>query len=171
MRRFNKLFQKSIATIAACCHSSPCSFDSKATTKLNTAAEKASCFAKFGAHKFRSLKGKLTDLPELPGSVQSRASDIPSDDELNTCLSAMKSGKAPGHDGAYIDIYKRCPTCRRELYTLIRQIWAEEKVPEDMVCGTFVIGSRNGQKSVEDPISINGLIILLSGIELHYSRC
>ena len=107
--------------------------------KLRTAADKANCFAKFGAHKFRSLKGNIADLPELHGSKQSKALDIPSDEELNICLAAMQSGKAPSHDGAYVDIYKSRPTCRSELFSLIRQIWKEESVPKDMVRGTFVM--------------------------------
>ena len=56
--------------------------------------------------------------------------DIPSDEQLDICLAAMANGKAPGHDGAFADIYKKAPTCRAELYGLIRQIWKEESVPE-----------------------------------------
>ena len=55
----------------------------------------------------------------------------------------MANGKAPGHDGAFADIYKKAPTCRAELYGLIRQIWKEESVPEDMVRGTFVMIYKN----------------------------
>lgn len=113
--------------------------DKSATETLRTAADKANCFAKFGAHKFKSLKGNTIDLPDVPGSPESRARDIPSDDELNVCLAAMQRGKAPGHDGAYVDSYKKCPTCHVELFSLIRQIWLEESVPKDMVQGTFVM--------------------------------
>ena len=41
-----------------------CSFDNKATDKIKTARGKAECFARFGAHKFKSLKENLSDLSE-----------------------------------------------------------------------------------------------------------
>ena len=39
----------------------------------------------------------------LSGIAADRMMDVPSDEELSTCLAAMSSGKAPGHDGAPVD--------------------------------------------------------------------
>ena len=108
-----------------------CFFDKKSKVKLSTAADRARVFAQFGSHKFKSLKGDLHSLPALPGSVEDRAHDIPSDNELSVCLAAMSSGKAPGHDGAYSDIYKRVPTCKALLFDLVRAIWREEHYNHD----------------------------------------
>ena len=69
--------------------------------------------------------------PDLPGSIQSRRHDIPSNEELEICLAAMSSGKAAGHDSIPSELYKRIPTCKKELFALVRAIWAEEHVPPD----------------------------------------
>eukprot|EP01048_Picozoa_sp_COSAG05_P019899 COSAG05_NODE_3241_length_2214_cov_3.910165_2_plen_135_part_01 len=63
-----------------------CNFDKSATRELAGASDRAEYFAKFGRHKFKSLTGTMSDLPDLPGSVQSRRHDIPSDEELEVCL-------------------------------------------------------------------------------------
>ena len=101
-----------------------CTFDEKSTTPLNSAQERANCFAKFGARKFRALGGNMSDLPPLPGSPSNRDYDVLSDGELELCLAAMSSGKAAGHDGAPIEVYKHIPTCKAELFALVRAICA-----------------------------------------------
>ena len=116
-----------------------CTFDEKSTTPLNNAQERANYFAKYGAHKFRALGGNMSDLPPLPGNPSDRDYDVLSDEELELCLAAMSSGKAAGHDGTPTEVYKHIPTCKTELFALVRAIWREESVPADMVQGTFVM--------------------------------
>ena len=35
------------------------------------------------------------------------------------------------------------PTCKKEMFALVRAIWAQEHVPPDMVTGTFVMLFKN----------------------------
>ena len=75
--------------------------------------------------------------------MSDRQLDGPTDEELEVCLAAMSTGKATGHDGIPTEIFKRIPTCKAELFALVRQIWLEEHVPPDMVIGTFVMLFKN----------------------------
>ena len=85
----------------------------------------------------------MSDLPPLRGSTDDRRFDIPSDEELEICLAAMSIGKAPGHDGIPVEIFKRIPTCKQEVFALVRAIWLEEDIPPDMVVSTFVMLFKN----------------------------
>ena len=84
----------------------------------------------------------MSELPSL-GVSSDRYADTPSDEELNICLAALATGKAAGHDGAPAEIFKHLHSCKDELFAMVRQIWREEDIPEDMVKGVFVMLFKN----------------------------
>ena len=71
----------------------------------------------------------------------------------------MSIGKAPGHDGIPVEIFKRIPTCKQEVFALVRAIWLEEEIPPDIVVSTFVMLFKN--KGSSDDCSKYRMICLL----------
>ena len=138
-----------------------CTYDKKQTKPLETATQRATCFAHFAEHKFRSIGGTMDDLPPVDGNktAYDRRDDVPSEDELEICLAAMAEGKAGGHDKATAELYRHLYTCKAELFALVRQVWLEEEVPADMTTGVFVMLFKN--KGSSDDCSKYRMICLL----------
>eukprot|EP01050_Picozoa_sp_SAG11_P030122 SAG11_NODE_8779_length_977_cov_1.796128_1_plen_271_part_00 len=107
------------------------------------AEERAELWAEFGENKFRKTERELEReaIQEL-GPAASREEDANcrlTDEELNFCAKALKKSKACGMDGIPAETFKEDGPLRKGLYNLIRRIWEEEEVPEDLVCGLFVM--------------------------------
>ncbi|XP_066263263.1 uncharacterized protein [Branchiostoma lanceolatum] len=62
-----------------------------------------------------------------------------SDSELEECLKALKSGKAPGYDKIPIEAYQHSPAAKRELFRVVHLIWDSEIVPPELVKGIFIM--------------------------------
>ena len=58
-----------------------CTYDKKQTKPLETATQRATCFAHFAEHKFRSIGGTMDDLPPVDGNktAYDRRDDVPSE--------------------------------------------------------------------------------------------
>ena len=86
--------------------------------------------AKFAPHKIdKTAENETTVSPE----------DHLTDEELTACLKAMKDGKAPGADGLPIEAYKYSQTATEELFRIVRLIWDNEDIPQNIVKGIFIM--------------------------------
>ena len=101
---------------------------------------------KYASEKF-DCTPRESDRPTAEFSPQEeRKGDVPTDEELEICMKAMKKARAPGKDGLPIEPYKACKEAKRDLFELVRYCWVEEVVPEDMASGTFVTLFKKGCK-------------------------
>ena len=78
--------------------------------------------------------------------------------ELEECLAALKSGKAPGHDGIPIEAFKHSPAAKAELFRIVHMIWNTESFPPDLVRGIFIMFYK---KKCKDDFSNYRAICLL----------
>ena len=79
--------------------------------------------------------------------------------ELEECLSALKSGKAPGHDNIPIEAYKHSPSAKQELFRITMLVWDRELIPPDLVIGVFIMFHK---KNCKDDFANYRAICLLS---------
>ena len=123
--------------------------------------ELATAWGKFAQAKFQATERETErgTMPDL-GPASARSADIPSDIDLQKCLKAMKHSKAPGLDQVPIEAYQASEVARCRLFALVKRIWLEEDVPEDMVLGVFVTLYKN--KGSVDDMSQYRFICLLS---------
>ena len=74
-----------------------------------------------------------------PADLQRRREHTASPDEsitnqeLEECLAALKSGKAPGHDGISVEAFKHSPAAKAELFRIVHMIRNTESFPPDLV--------------------------------------
>ena len=59
--------------------------------------------------------------------------------ELEECLDALSSGKAPGADGIPAEAYKHSHAAKGELFRITRLIWDIELPPPELVMGIFIM--------------------------------
>ena len=57
--------------------------------------------------------------------------------EFEDTLKRLK--KATGPDGIPIEIYKRCPKLKEEIFQFIKYVWDKETIPENLGVTKFVI--------------------------------
>lgn len=94
------------------------------------------------------------------GPATSRAADVPTDEELDVCLAALKKSKAAGWDQIPIEMYQCSREAKRALFALVRRMWVEESVPADVVMGVFVPLYKN--KGSSDDMRMYRFICLLT---------
>ena len=100
--------------------------------------ELAAAWAEFAKEKFSATPREACrgDMPDL-GPSSSREDDVPKDEHLEECLKALSSSKAAGRDGIPVEVYKASLAAKRELFAMVKRIWKQEEVPEEMVLGIF----------------------------------
>ena len=84
--------------------------------------------------------------------------------ELEECLDALKSGKAPGVDGIPIEAYKHSPAAKSELFRTTRLIWDTESPPADLVKGIFIMFHK--KKSKDDFGNYRAICLLCHAYKL-----
>ena len=65
--------------------------------------------------------------------------DVLGYDELGVCLKALRSGKATGCDNAPIEAYRGSVHATNELFRICRMMWHSERIPPELVRGTFIM--------------------------------
>ena len=75
----------------------------------------------------------MTVLDELPQyNVNSRLDDMPTLEEIQTCLGQLSSGKAPGEDGIPAEVYKHGGAAiTNRLLEIVSQMWQEGEVVQE----------------------------------------
>ena len=83
------------------------------------------CQAKYAATDREEQRPELEDL----GPPSERSSQVPTDEELELCFSALKSSKAVGADELPVEVYRAAPSAKEALFDLVKRICREEVVP------------------------------------------
>ena len=60
-------------------------------------------------------------------------------EELGVCLKSLRSGKAMGCDNVVIEAYRGSVYGTAELFRLCRMMWHSERIPPELVLGTFIM--------------------------------
>ena len=72
--------------------------------------------------------------------------DVLGYDELGVCLKALRSGKATGCDNVPIEAYRGSVHATNELFRICRMMWHSERIPPELVRGTFIMLHKNGSR-------------------------
>ncbi|XP_037931768.1 uncharacterized protein LOC119666559 [Teleopsis dalmanni] len=84
----------------------------------------------------------LTDL-----ATSTEQEPEPSLEEFTEAIKQMKNGKSPGEDSISAELIKHCgESAKIELFTLIKRVWAEERLPEAWLTGVVVPLHKKGDK-------------------------
>ena len=84
--------------------------------------------------------------------------------ELEECLVALKSGKAPGADGIPAEAYKYSPAAKSELFRITILIWDIELPPPELVMGIFIMFYK--KKSKDDFANYRAICLLSHAYKL-----
>jgi hypothetical protein len=88
---------------------------------------------KFSRPPHDTLKGEMPPLRTADRKVE------PKDSDMNVCLMALGRSKAGGVDGIPSDFYQASPKAKGMLFDIVKRLWREEDVPEEMVEGLFAM--------------------------------
>ena len=114
----------------------------------------------FLAKKFASPDADIDRPRETTVSPEDHLSDV----ELEECLKAMKSGRAPGWDGIPAEAYQQSPTAKSELFRIIHMIWESEFIPPEIVKGIFIMLYK--KKNRDDFSNYRALCLLCHAYKL-----
>ena len=79
--------------------------------------------------------------------------------EFEKAVKQLKNAKATGPDKVPAEVYKYCPEVKEELFKFLEFIWNHECIPENLVCGRFVmLWKRKG--STNDPSKYRCICLL-----------
>ena len=153
-RRDFKTFYQGLKAVYGPVHKASQSIKSKDGVLLTDPSEVLDRWAEH----FKGVLNQESDfdmsvLDELPQyDVNSGLDDIPTLEEVQTCLKQLSSGKAPGEDGIPPEIYIHGGTAiASQLLKIVRQIWHEGEAVQDFRDATIVHLYKNkGDRSCCD---------------------
>ena len=114
----------------------------------------------FLAKKFASPPSDTTREREQTMSPDDRLSA----EELEECLDALKSDKAPGYDNIPVEAYKHSSAAKAELFRITNLIWDIESVPTELVIGIFIM--KHKKKSKDDFANYRAICLLCHAYKL-----
>ena len=107
--------------------------------EIRSSMDLAEAWRAYAERKFACTQAEL-ERPSVRdlGSPDLRRGEPPTDEELDSCLRALKNSKACGPDGIPVEAYKASPNAKRDLFAFVKWCWEEEVVPEELPKGTFI---------------------------------
>ena len=72
--------------------------------------------------------------------------DVLGYDKLGVCLNALRSCKATGCDNVPIEAYLGSVHATNELFRICRMMWHSERIPPELVRGTFTMLHKKGPR-------------------------
>ena len=92
------------------------------------------------------------------------------EDELKRCefeeaLKKLRNDKATGPDGIPIEVYKKCPKLKEELFQFTKFVWDNEAIPENLRVAKFVMIFKN-KGSSKDPTKYRCIGLLNHGYKI-----
>ena len=88
---------------------------------------------KFACTEAESRRPDYEDI----GDASERENDVPTMEELELCLKALKAGRACGPDQIPVEAYRGSESAKNDLFEFIKQCWREERLPTTLGKGTF----------------------------------
>ena len=80
------------------------------------------------------------------------------------CLKALCSGKATGCDNVPIEAYRGSVHATNELYRICRMMWHSERIPPELVRGTFIMLHKKGPR--DDMANYRAICLLCHSYKL-----
>ena len=126
---------------------------------LQSPEETADVWHKFLKEKFAATSNEAKRGGFPPLRTARTAEDELTKEEFLAAVGKLKSSKAMGPDEVPAEVFKLCPAIRDELFYILNYIWQNEKVPQNLACGKFVmVWKRKG--SSDDPSKYRCLCLL-----------
>ncbi|KAL4127579.1 hypothetical protein QTP88_011746 [Uroleucon formosanum] len=96
----------------------------------------------------------------------------PDEEELKLIIKMLKNNKAPGEDNINAELFKiSTPKMFSEIYTLIKEIWKKEQIPQDwkmaIICPIYKKGGTMDTKNYRGIALLNTCYKILSTAILH----
>ena len=85
-------------------------------------------------------------------------------DELEVCLKALRSGKATGCDNVPVEAYRGSVHATNELFRICRMMWHSERIPPELVRGTFIMLHKKGSR--DDMANYRAICLLCHSYKL-----
>ena len=90
--------------------------------------------------------------------------DVLGYDELEVCLKALRSGKATGCDNVPVEAYRGSVHATNELFRICRMMWHSERIPPELVRGTFIMLHKKGSR--DDMANYRAICLLCHSYKL-----
>ena len=100
---------------------------------------------KFACTEAKSRRPDYEDI----GDASERENDVPTMEELELCLRALKAGRACGfgsNSSRRGILYRGSESAKNDLFEFIKQSWREERLPTTLGRGTFTTIFKKGRK-------------------------
>ena len=102
--------------------------------------------------------------PEPPPNTKSEEYTLKRS-EFEAAIKRLKSAKAVGPDEIPIEVYKKCPQLKEELFKFIKFVWDSETVPENLGVAKFVMLYKH-KGSSDDPTKYRCIGLLNHGYKI-----
>ena len=113
--------------------------------RFTTSEQLADAWYKFMENKFSSV--------DNPGAAYtpsinhySADEDTVTREEFDSCVSALRTGRAPGVDETPIEVYLASPAAKAELYNVVQLMWRTEHFLAEFVHTLFVMSYKKGAR-------------------------
>ena len=80
------------------------------------------------------------------------------------CLKALRSGKATGCDNVPVEAYRGSVHATNELFRICRMMWHSERIPPELVRGTFIMMHKQGSR--DDMANYRAICLLCHSYKL-----
>ena len=80
------------------------------------------------------------------------------------CLKALRSGKATGCDNVPVEAYRGSVHATNELFRICRMMWHSERIPPELVRGTFIMLHKKGSR--DDMANYRAICLLCHSYKL-----
>ena len=80
------------------------------------------------------------------------------------CLKALRSGKATGCDNVPVEAYRGSVHATNELFRICRMMWHSERIPPELVRGTFIMLHKKGLR--DDMANYRAICLLCHSYKL-----
>ena len=90
--------------------------------------------------------------------------DVLGYDKLGACLKALRSGKATGCDNVPIEAYRGSVHATNELFRICQMLWHSERIPPELVRGTFIMLHKKGSR--DDMANYRAICLLCHSYKL-----
>ena len=118
---------------------------------LKSPEETAETWRRFLEKKFAPTNAETHDRPPMESLPAERSPDDSLTwEEFDEAVGRLKTNKAVGPDGIPAEVFKYCPSVKKELFRLLDFIWENECLPTNLAIAEFKMLYKN-KGSANDP--------------------
>ena len=124
-----------------------------------------STWERFLRGKFQAAEAEAGRPPLEPLPTTRTEEDDLTRSEFENAINRLKKSKATGPDEIPIEVYKKCPKLKEELFQFIKYVWDKEAIPENLGVANFVMLYKN-KGSSDDPTKYRCIGLLNHGYKI-----